>query len=201
MIKAITFDLDGVYFPSGKNNFIKALGNLRISEEEAKRVFLKSPEMNELYKTGQLSDHEFWSWAKREWNIDGEWENLVRLLIDGYDIDKAVVEIIKKLRARGYRALICSNNFPARVNGLQQKFHFLDNFDAAVFSYEVGATKPSKRIFKELLKRAKTKPESIVFSDDNPNNLSEAEELGIKVFLYSNFGEFISKLRDLGVKI
>jgi hypothetical protein len=27
MIQAITFDLDGVYFPNGKGNFIKAINN------------------------------------------------------------------------------------------------------------------------------------------------------------------------------
>ena len=42
MIKAITFDLDGVYFPNGKANFIKALVNLGVAEDEAKRVFFRS---------------------------------------------------------------------------------------------------------------------------------------------------------------
>lgn len=45
-IKGITFDLDGVYFPSGKANYIKCLEKLGVSEDEAKRVFLKSPQMN-----------------------------------------------------------------------------------------------------------------------------------------------------------
>ena len=45
MIKVITFDLDGVYFPNGKANFISALGKLGISEDEVKRVFLKSPQI------------------------------------------------------------------------------------------------------------------------------------------------------------
>ncbi len=45
-IKVITFDLDGVYFPNGKANFIKSLENLGVSEDEAKRVFLKSTQMN-----------------------------------------------------------------------------------------------------------------------------------------------------------
>jgi len=45
MIKAITFDLDGVYFVNGKSNFISSLGELGVSPEEATRVFLKSNEM------------------------------------------------------------------------------------------------------------------------------------------------------------
>lgn len=46
MIKAITFDLDGVYFVNGKSNFISNLVKIGVSEDEVKRVFLKSDEMN-----------------------------------------------------------------------------------------------------------------------------------------------------------
>lgn len=50
MIKAITFDLDGVYFVNGKANFITNLQKLGISETEAKRVFLQSDQMNKQIK-------------------------------------------------------------------------------------------------------------------------------------------------------
>ena len=53
MIKAITFDLEGVYFVSGKSNFIKNVVNLGVTESEAKRVFLDSDEMKKLYKMGK----------------------------------------------------------------------------------------------------------------------------------------------------
>lgn len=56
MIKAITFDMDGVYFVNGKSNFISSLGKLGISEAEAKRVFLQSDEMNYQYKKGLMTD-------------------------------------------------------------------------------------------------------------------------------------------------
>ena len=69
MIKGITFDLDGVYFVNGKSNFIANLGKLGVSEDEAKRVFLKSTEMNQLYKNGKMTDEEFWSWAAAQWNL------------------------------------------------------------------------------------------------------------------------------------
>ena len=97
--------------------------------------------------------------------------------------------------------MICSNNFPARVSGLQRRFKFLDDFDAYAFSYEVGATKPSKRIFKELVRKAGVEAEEIVFADDNNNNLRGAEEVGINAFFYEGFDKFIARLRQLGVRI
>ena len=201
MIKAITFDLDGVYFPNGKGNFIKALGKLGVSEDEAKRVFLKSDQMNRVYKIGKMTDEEFWSWAAKEWKLQKTPQELIDLLISSYDVDDRVVATVKNVRVSGYKALVCSSNFPARVNGLQQKFSFLDNFDTAVFSYEVGANKPSERIFQELINRAGVPAETIVFADDHADNLGEAKQLGITTFLYKDFNKFIDQLKNLGVKL
>jgi len=66
MIKAITFDLDGVYFVNGKSNFIANIVKLGVSEEEAKRVFLQSDEMNKLYKEGKISEYKFLTYCSRD---------------------------------------------------------------------------------------------------------------------------------------
>lgn len=201
MIKAITFDLDGVYFPNGKANFMLALEKLGVSPEEAKRVFLKSDQMNQLYKNGKMTDDEFWTWAAQEWKLGKTPQELIKLLVDSYDVDENVVSIVKKVRANGYKTLVCSNNFAARVNGLQERFGFLNNFDASVFAYEVGASKPSLAIFQELVKRSGVDAESIVFADDNPDNLAGANEIGITTFLYEGFDKFVEQLKFLGVRI
>lgn len=201
VIKAITFDLDGVYFPNGKANFIKALGNLGISEDEAKRVFLKSDQMNKLYEIGKMTDEEFWTWVAKEWKIDKSPQELIELLIDSYDVDPNVVEIVTGVRKNGYKTLICSSNFPARINGLQKKFRFLDDFDAWVLSYEIGFNKPSKELFEELIKKSGVSAEEIVFADDRAENIDSAKSVGITTFLYENFDKFIDQLKSLGVKI
>jgi len=202
MIKAITFDLDGVYFVNGKANFISNLNKLfNIPEENAKQVFLKSDQMNSQYKCGLISDNQFWSWATKEWQIKATPQELIDLLIKGCEVNPEVIEVINKVRHNNYKTLICSNNFPARINGLDKRFNFLKNFDAIALSYKVGTPKPDPRIFKELINQSGVKAEEIVFADDNPDNLEGARNLGIKVFLYENFAQFLSKLQSLGIKL
>jgi epoxide hydrolase-like predicted phosphatase len=201
MIKAICFDLDGVYFVNGKSNFIKNLGKYGVSEEEAKRVFLKSDEMNKMYKEGKMLDDEYWSWAIEQWGIDLTVQEVIDLLIEGYEVNEDVIKIVKEIRKKGYKTLICTNNFPARINGLDKRFGLLDNFDAYVFSYEIGATKPSTKIFQTLVDRSGVKAEEIVFADDNEDNLAGAREVGIQAFFYEGFNRFMDKLKELGVKI
>lgn len=201
MIKAITFDLDGVYFPDGKAKFIAVLQERGVSEDEAKRVFLKSEEMNQQYKLGKMTDDEFWNWAAKEWGLTATPQELIDLLIASYSVDPHVEAVVKAARSNGYKTLICSNNFPARVNGLNERFHFLDSFDVAVFSHEVGAAKPSEAIFTELIDKSGVEAASIVFADDDAGNLTGAEALGIQTFLYEDFDQFTTKLKKLGVTL
>ena len=202
MIKAICFDLDGVYFVNGKSNFIKNLhANYNISKEDAKAIFLKSDEMNKVYKEGKMTDEEFWSWAIEQWKITASPKDMMDLLIAGYEINPEVVETVKSVRQNGYKTLVCTNNFPARINGLQERFGFLDNFDGAAISYQVGATKPSRKIFETLVDETDAAAEEIVLADDNENNLAGAKEVGIQTFLYENFEQFKDKLVELGVNL
>ena len=201
MIKAITFDLDGVYFVNGKSNFISNLGKLGVSESEAKRVFLQSDEMNNVYKVGKMTDKEYWSWAAKEWKLNNTPKELMELLISGYEVDEGVVEIVKKVKESGYKTLICTSNFPARINGLQKKFKFLDNFDAWSLSYEVGFNKPAKELFKELVRKSGVEASEIVFADDHKPSVDSAREIGIEAFFYEGFDKFMEKLVELGVKI
>jgi putative hydrolase of the HAD superfamily len=201
MIKAITFDLDGVYFINGKSNFIKTLGEMGVDEAEAKRVFLSSPEMNFQYKTGKMTDEQFWSWALAEWKLDITVEEIINLLIKGYEVDDNVVNVVKKARANGYKTLICTNNFPARINGLQKRFGFLDNFDVTVISSEVGAIKPQKELFEALINQSGVKPSEIFYADDYDEAIETAKNLNIETLHYTDFPSFLDKLKELGVNL
>ncbi len=201
MIRAITFDLDGVYFVNGKSNFIKNLAEFGVPESEVAEVFFKSDQMNTLYKTGAMTDEEFWSWALNEWSLTLTVREIIKLLIDGYETNHRVVDVVKAVRENGYKTLACSNNFHARIQGLQDKFGFLENFDAAIMSYEIGVTKPSEEIFKALIDRSGVSAGEIVFADDDESKLSGAKSLGIQTVFYEGFDAFLYSLGELGVNI
>ena len=199
MIKAITFDLDGVYFVNGKLRFIAKIEKLGVSREDVVRVFLKSDEMNRLYKKGKMTDQEFWSFAIKEWGLNLTIEETVKMLVDGYEVNNDLVKVVRNLRKNGFKTCICSNNFPARINGLHKRFGFLNDFDVITLSYEVGAKKPSLKIFYDLISKAGVKPEEIIFTDDKEDNVAEAKKIGIKAFFYEDLKKFLEELKNLGV--
>lgn len=200
MIKAITFDLDGVYFIKGKSNFLNSIVKLGVEKKDAEKVFF-GDKMNKKYKLGKLRDEEFWNWAIKEWGLNISVNEVIDLMIRGYEVNNKVEEVVKKVRKNGYKTLICSNNFPARIKGLQKRFKFLNNFDIAVYSYEVGISKPDKGIFEELVSQSGVNPQEIVFADDDIEKISGAKEVGVQAFLYEGFDKFVEKLKELGVNL
>lgn len=200
MIKAICFDLDGVYFTSkGFSSFKEKIMNLGVSKEDTDYYLHGEPMLE--FKRGEVSEEDYWQGAVDYWNLDIAPSEIIELLPLGYEIDPEVHKVLEQVKESGYKTCICSNNFVTRIEKLQKKFGFLEDFDVAVFSYEIGVTKPDKKIFEELIRRTNVKPEELVYSDDGEDKLKRALELGINAFLYENFEQFKDKLLELGVNL
>lgn len=198
MIKAVCFDLDGVYFTSqGFSKFKEELVNLGAEPEKVNYFFHKEP--MEKFKKGEVGANEYWKEAIKYLQISLSPYEIINLLPKHYEINPQVKEYAGSLRQKGYKTCICSNNFTTRVEKLQEKFRFLDNFDFAVFSYEIDVLKPDKEIFEELVKRSTVEAKEIAYSDDSEEKLSGALALGINAFLYEGFEKFKTKLENLGV--
>ena len=54
------------------------------------------------------------------------------------------------------------------------------------FSYQERSCKPEEKIYRTLLERYSLVPEETVFLDDNPDNVAEADRLGIHGILFTD---------------
>src|SRR3989344_1488909 len=197
MVKTVTFDLDGVYFTADSfQRFKAALPKKVTAEDRVIWVLYKSPEML-AFKSGQLLESDYWAFAKKELGITITNAEIFKLLRDSYTVDPQVHEYARQIRSQGLTTCICSNNFITRIRELDAKFSFLEDFTVRVFSYEVGALKPDRRIFAELVRQSGVRPQEIVYSDDDPGKLQGALDLGINAFVYTGFADFTSRVDRL----
>jgi putative hydrolase of the HAD superfamily len=103
-----------------------------------------------------------------------------------FAINPATVEIIRELKARGYRLLMLSNMNLEGKECLLGPFRTLDGldwialFDEVLLSCDLKLLKPEPAIYEACLALARAEPEACVFIDDTPKNVAAARALGIR---------------------
>ncbi len=201
-IKAICFDLDGVYFtPQGKQSFQVALSEEYGADPTVvDEIMYRSDAMRDLV-TGKIQPADFLNYLRSETGILATDEELIARWIRDYKIDVDVQKAVRSAKEQGFITCVCTNNNAARLPALEATFGFYSDFDAVVSSHEVGHTKPSKEIFEALLEKIGVQASELVYSDDNPNRLQGAKDLGIIVFVYEDFTQFLSELKVLGITL
>ena len=109
------------------------------------------------------------------------------------------VELLYRLKAKGYPLYCLSNMHRASLEHIKQVHRFWDVFGGLVFSCEVNLCKPEAGIYEHLLRAYQLDPANTLFMDDVQKNLDAAAELGIRTIKFENAAQCERELRALGV--
>ena len=109
---------------------------------------------------------------------------------------------IDRLRRRGFRTYVLSNNNPASMEVIRGEFtadgHTMDDyFDKVYLSYELRELKPSEAIFRKMIAASGMRPEETLFIDDGQKNVDAAQRLGFAVYMPGpgeDFGHILDNL-------
>lgn len=202
MIKGVICDLDGAYFIHGKENFIKnVVEKFKVTEDDILTMFFSSDTIMD-YKRGKIDDEQYWNKFITKLNINTTQEALENLLIEGYEQDERIVNLVKSLQDNSIQTIICSNNFPVRVKKLDEKFNFLANFTVSVFSYEVGKLKlEGFDMYDAVVKKTNIAREDILMFDNGTENIAHAKAFGFSTILYQNYLQLMEELEKFEIKI
>jgi len=200
MIKTIIFDLGGVYFTNGSKNAIEEISKkYNIKKEKVADVL--SGELGTEYRLGNLTADDFWDKAKSFWNLKEDKKILEEIWLNGYIPIEGTVELVKKLKENNYEILFLSDNVQERVNYLEKKYQFQQNFKDGVFSHIVKVRKPNIKIYLLVLEKTNSKPEECVFIDDKEKLLEPAKSLGMDGIEFKDADQVTVELEKLGVKL
>ncbi|HTN69903.1 MAG TPA: HAD family hydrolase [Methylomirabilota bacterium] len=191
MIQAVVFDLGGVLFSEGKSVAIDKLCRECGYDRELLRKVLSSPESIDLRK-GLISDETFWSLVRGQLPQSYDASLIKKEWYDGYVLDEDIFALIKELRGK-YRLVAFSGNVRSRVDFLERKYHFRNLFDLEIYSFDYHHTKPEREFVKIMIEKVGSRPEEIVYIDDNDTYAQPARELGVQVLIYTR-GE-VARLR------
>lgn len=105
-------------------------------------------------------------------------------------------ELVEDLKRSGKRLYLLSNiskGFARTYSEVEWISNLLGLFDGVVLSGLIGKIKPDSGIFEYVMSTYNLNADECVFIDDSARNISGAEKLGIKGYLFDGDAE---KLRD-----
>ncbi len=130
----------------------------------------------------------------RKWKWEGGVDALLEYWFGDGAASQEMSEIVKDLRNRNIKLVLCTNNEKRRINFMLRKLSLDALFDFIVASYNVGATKPDRKMLKSVIEISGYEPREIAFFDDDAGHVKAAAKVGMRAFVFKNTKDFRKKL-------
>ncbi|MDR0536874.1 MAG: HAD family phosphatase [Tannerellaceae bacterium] len=202
-IKHIVFDLGGVIIHLDHSCAVRRFESIGISNAaallnpyEQKGIFLD-------FENGKLDMPSFCrelsKYAGRELTkaeVVNAWKGFI------VEVPQYKLDYISELR-KTHRVSLLSNTNPAIMEWARSTdfsevgLPITSFFDAIYTSYEIGITKPDRRIFEYMLKRNVFLSSETLFVDDGEKNVKTGESLGMFIYKPENGEDWRDKITNL----
>jgi len=198
-IRAVLFDLGGVIvrteFQAPRQKLAERFG--MDYEDIEKIVFGGGPNGSAARASlGQITEEEHWhSVMKALKQPISEYERIRDEFFGGDIVDRELLEFLRSLKPK-YKVGLISNAWSG-LRAYIEREKFADVFDHMTISAEVGAAKPSAKIYQFALDQLKVQPKEAVFVDDVIENIEACEKTGIKGILFKDPDSALQQLKAL----
>ena len=200
MIKTIFFDLGNVIIPFDFRPAFARMATLCNCPAAEIPNRIRSTDLIYRFETGRIMGREFVAELSALIELRMTYEEFCDLWTSIFLPGPLVPEVLlTRLRAQ-HRLMLLSNTNPIHFHMVQAHYPLLRHFHDAVLSYEVGAVKPSAKIFQEAIARAQCSPEECFFTDDLSVNIEAARKHGIDAVQFESAAQIERELQARGIK-
>ncbi len=204
VIKNIVFDLGGVIMTLDPAEALRRFKALGLSDAER---YLDAYTQSGIFgnlEEGKITAEDFRSKLSSLTGHELTFDECKHAWL-GYrkDVPQRNLDLLKELRAKGYRLILLSNTNPFMMDwALSSEFDgkgssLNDYFDALYLSYRLGIMKPAPDFFGQVLDNENILPEETLFVDDGPRNVEAAGKLGFMTMCPDNGSDWTGELRSL----
>jgi|SRR3989338_2727411 len=182
MIRAVIFDLNGVFIKSPKLS-VRFYEKFGVGEEKFWPALKEIMAKVRMPKAGDA--FSYFKPHFDDWNIALTRKQFFDFWFSAEKKVPEMIAIAKKLKEKRIKLFILSNNFAERANYYNKEFGELFKlFDGIYFSFQMGFVKPNTRAFENILSKNKLRPEECLYFDDSIENVEAAKRLGIAAFVF-----------------
>lgn len=181
-IRAVFFDLGGVIvrteYQAPRQRLAEQFG---MDYEDIEKVVFGGGSNGSAARAtvGEITEEQHWhSVMKVLKQPASAYEKIRDEFFAGDLVDRNLIAFLRSLKLK-YKIGLISNAWSG-LRAFIRREKFADVFDALIISAEVGAAKPSEKIYRVALEQLQVKPKEAVFVDDVPENIEACEKLGMK---------------------
>lgn len=195
-IKAVLFDFGGVIAEEGFRNGLLAMARKQGLDVDAMPETAMTAVYDSGFVLGQGTAADFWGLMRERIGLAGEDAVLSQRIIDGFVVRPWMMELVRRLRGRGYITGILSDQTDW-LDRLDEQYHFSADFDHIFNSYYLGKGKRDPSLFADVAAALQLPPAAILFVDDNTGNVERARAVGMRAIRYTERDDFMLELEGL----
>jgi glucose-1-phosphatase len=209
MIRLLVFDLGNVILPFEHHQIAEELlarnrnkdGRQRRGQDLFQYLFdLERGAINP-YEEGLISTEEFFSRFCRRFDLDIDFADFSHIWNHIFREDREVSHIVRSLKEGGYPLFLLSNTNELHFSHIIEHYPVVHLMDEWILSFEVGAKKPSSRIFEAIFEKVDVRPDEVFYIDDVAEYVAAAGRFGIKGTVFTGAGALRETLKIHGIDI
>ncbi|WP_150460774.1 HAD family hydrolase [Nesterenkonia ebinurensis] len=191
-IRAVVFDFDGVIRRFDAQFTPDLERRYGLPEDSIQGAAFAEPLITEL-TTGRIPRRE---WIRRIGAQIGTPEAAAEWAHPPTAADQELLMLADELRAQGLITAVLTNGTD-EVREEAAQLGALEHFDAFFNSAEIGWIKPDPRVFQYVMDQLGLRGSEIFFTDDSPNKLTGARQVGMHAHHYSSVTALRAALREV----
>lgn len=194
----IAFDLGNTLIRFDHNISAGKIANLcHLDSRKVYDAFFDS-EMTRAFERGEISPREFYKRAASHLGVKLPYKDFVNIWNDIFWEDEGVCKLARRLK-RTHRLFLLSNINRLHFEHIRKKFDIIKIFDEIILSFMVGAIKPDRIIFEDVIRRAGGDKTKLLYIDDREDLIKEAVSIGIDSIRFESAAQLEEELVKKGV--
>lgn len=192
MIQNLIFDFGGVIAPISREKAVEAFKQLGLADADQRLDKYHQTGIFQELEEGKITADEFQTKLGALCGRTLSWEETRQAWMGFFTgVDVRLLDCLKELRKR-YKLFVLSNTNPYVMDwacspAFSSKGKPLtEYFNKLYLSYQIGITKPDRRIFDFLIADAGIDPAESLFVDDGAGNVQAAHALGFQTYCPRN---------------
>ncbi|MFC1753881.1 HAD family hydrolase [Thermoproteota archaeon] len=198
MIKVIYFDIGGVIVTDGFEKIAALFAKeLDIDEQKIYDAHLKTADWKQ--SVGKDYRARWRAFVNELGRPDVDIDHLIELAHTSFVPIQGTLDIISQLKGKFILGILSDQT--THMKSLIAGWHFLEQFDIRMISYELGHSKdePDTPIYDMAIEKAGVKPEEILFIDNLERNIKDSSAKGIQTILFKSPEQLKAELVSKGI--